>query len=89
MKGELEDKVSKLPFTSINILRPRPLKGEREHERLNEVIYTKFLDLMPKVLATPGIRPISGKKVAKKAVDAGLAQIAGIRIIGPKELHHE
>lgn len=87
MKGELEDKVSLLPFRSINILRPGPLKGDREKERLGEIISTKILDLMPKVLATPGIRPILASSVAKMAVKTGLEQFKGIRIIGPRELH--
>lgn len=89
MKGELEDKVSKLSFKSINILRPGPLKGFREKERLGEVVSTKVLDLLPDVLVTPGIRPVAAFKVAKKSVNAGLAQINGVRIIGPKEILSE
>lgn len=87
MKGELEDKVSQLSFKSISILRPGPLKGEREIGRLSEIISTKILDMMPKVLATPGLRPILGSKVAKMAVTVGLEPSNGIKIIGPRELH--
>lgn len=86
MKGKLEDGVSQLPFKSINILRPGPLKGDREKVRLGEIISTKMLDLMPKVLATPGIRPVLSSKVAKIAVNTGLSPQNGIKIIGPREI---
>lgn len=86
MKGELEDKVSTLPFHSINIVRPGPLKGLREKERLSEIVSTKILDSLPKFLVTPGMHPISAAKVAKMSVNAGLAGIRGVRILGPKEL---
>lgn len=89
MKGELEDKISKLPFKSINILRPGPLKGVREKERMSEVVSTRLLELMPKMLVTAGMRPVAGKNVARKSVKAGIAQLNGIRIIGPEELLSE
>lgn len=84
MKGELEEKISTLSFESIHILRPGPLKGHRETSRLNEVISTKFLDLMPKVLVSAGMRPVEGDRVAEVAVAAGLSAEKGIHIHGPK-----
>lgn len=84
MKGELEEKVVKLGFQSISILRPGPLKGHREKSRLREIISTAILDLMPKVLVTPGARPVDGEKVAEVAVKAGLYYKKGIHIIGPR-----
>lgn len=84
MKGELEEKISTLSFESIHIIRPGPLKGHRETSRLNEVISTKFLDLMPKVLVSAGMRPVAGERVAEVAVRAGLSAEKGIHIHGAK-----
>lgn len=84
MKGQLEEKISLLSFQSIHILRPGPLKGHRETSRLSEVISTKFLDLMPKVLVSAGMRPVAGDRVAEVAVNAGLSAEKGIHIHGPK-----
>lgn len=84
MKGQLEEKISTLPFHAIHILRPGPLKGHRESSRLGEIISTKFLDCMPKVLVTAGMRPIEGNRVASAALKAGLSQAKGINIWGPK-----
>ena len=73
-----------LKFDSIHILRPGPLKGHRDTARLTEVISTKFLDLMPKVLVSAGMRPVSGERVAEVAVKAGFSAENGIHILGPK-----
>lgn len=84
MKGQLEEKVSLLTFQSIHILRPGPLKGHRETSRLGEVLSTKFLDLMPKVLVSAGMRPVAGERVAEVAINAGIASEKGIHIHGAK-----
>ncbi len=86
MKGELEEKISTLSFEAIHILRPGPLKGHRETSRLNEVISTKFLDLLPKVLVSAGMRPVAGEKVAEVAIKAGLSAEKGIHIHGAKSI---
>ncbi len=86
MKGELEESICRLPFTSITILRPGPLKGQRETSRVGEAVATFLLDLMPKVLMTPGARPVKAELVAASAVAAVLAPSPGIRIIGPREI---
>jgi uncharacterized protein YbjT (DUF2867 family) len=84
MKCELEEKVRNLPFKSISILRPGPLKGHREKERLNEQVANGILDHLPSFLVTPGMRPVDGKKVAQVAVKEGLSGKSGVRIITPK-----
>ncbi len=86
MKGELEESTCRLPFASIAILRPGPLKGQREKFRIGEALAAVLLDLMPKVLVTPGARPIDAETVAASAVAAALRPSPGIRIIGPREL---
>lgn len=89
MKGLLEEKISTLSFSAIHILRPGPLKGHRETSRLYEIISTKFLDCMPQVLVTAGMRPIAGDKVASAALKAGMSQVKGINILGPKMILKE
>jgi uncharacterized protein YbjT (DUF2867 family) len=86
MKGELEEKLSKLPFASLFILRPGPLVGTRSKPRWQEKISTMFLNLLPKALVSPGMRPVSGERVAEVAVRSGLSNEVGIHIIGPRRL---
>ncbi len=87
MKGELENKIASIPFHSINILRPGPLKGEREGVRIKEVLTNKLLDLFPQTLLKPGLRPIDALKVSQVALRAGLRAEPGIHVIGPGEIH--
>ena len=87
MKGELEQKIALLAFKSFVILRPGPLVGSRVKPRLGERRSLFFLNLIPHFLLTPGMRPVLALKVAKTAVKAGLADLDGIRIIGPREIH--
>ncbi|KAA9023808.1 oxidoreductase [Niallia endozanthoxylica] len=46
MKGELEEKISKVPFESISIMRPSLLLGERDEfrfgEKAGELVFTIF-----------------------------------------------
>jgi uncharacterized protein YbjT (DUF2867 family) len=87
MKGELEQKIALLPFNSIIILRPGPLVGIRVKPRPGERCSLFFLNLIPDLLLTPGMRPVLALKVAKTAVKASLEDLDGIRIIGPREIH--
>jgi uncharacterized protein YbjT (DUF2867 family) len=84
MKGELEEKVSKLSFSSLFVLRPGPLEGKRVHRRFMEELNLKILNMLPKALVSPGMRPVQGDVVAKVAVSKGLTLEPGIHIIGPR-----
>lgn len=86
MKGELEEAVKALNFKSISILRPGPLKGVRRKKRLSEVISVKVLELMPKILVRPGMKPVNAEKVANKSINCGISSISGQHIIGPEEI---
>jgi hypothetical protein len=44
---------------------------------------------MPQVLVTAGMRPIAGDKVASVALKAGMSQVKGINILGPKMILKE
>lgn len=83
MKGELEDKIGTLPFKSVSILRPGPLKGIREKARLMEEISTAILSKLP---VGAGMKPVEGNQVAKVAIDCGLAGKPGLSLIEAKEI---
>lgn len=86
MKGKLEEEMAKLSFSSLFILRPGPLVGRRSKPRLQEELSTKFLNLLPNVLVSPGMRPVPGERVAKVAVEKGLTHAPGIHVIGPRSI---
>ncbi len=87
MKGKLEQELSFLDFKSLIILRPGPLVGQRSVPRIGEIISHAFLKVIPNVLLTYGMRPISGEKVASVAIHSMKNNHIGIKIIGPKEIH--
>lgn len=78
MKGELDEKVSRLGFTSINILRPGPLHGVREKSRPGEIFSHIVLKAIPDFFLSPGMRPVSGELVALNAIKAAKDQNRGI-----------
>lgn len=68
MKGELEERVQKLSFKRITIVRPSLLLGERDDFRLGEIIGSKIL---PALCHLPGLkkyRPITGGEVASAMI---------------------
>jgi uncharacterized protein YbjT (DUF2867 family) len=83
MKGELDEEVMKLPFESITILRPGPLKGHRERPRLMEEISTRVLSVLP---VNAGMKPVEGSQVAKVAINHGLKGNSGKRILEAKAI---
>ncbi len=89
MKGELEEAVKILNFKSISILRPGPLKGMRSKNRISEVISVKLIELMPKILVTSSMRPVSAEKVAIKSIICGLNSSAGLHFIEPEMILRE
>lgn len=85
MKGELEEKILKLPFDAINILRPGPLRGEREKPRIEEFLSVSFLGFLSHLVKI-NTEPVDSKKVAQVAVEAGLRKASGNKVIGNKEI---
>lgn len=85
MKGQLEDKIRKLPFQSVTILRPGPLTGHREKPRMMEEVSTTILSVLP---VPSGMKPVEGDQVAKVAIDYGLKGRAGVSIIEAKAILH-
>lgn len=87
IKGELEDAVSKLPFTTITIVQPNLLYGNRSNKRTLEAIGIRTFKSLNKIGILTNNRPIHGKAVAKAILYA--YQIAnGITLYKGNELYH-
>jgi uncharacterized protein YbjT (DUF2867 family) len=86
MKGELEEAINKLNFTSIRIIQPGILDGERDESRPME----KFAIQVARALVyVPGIkrfRPIHAETVAKAMINACFDESAGTRIYTLEEV---
>ena len=68
MKGELEEKIQKLPFKRISIFQPSLLLGHRKEFRLAEKLGAV---IMPLFCTIPGLRryrPIKGEQVAASMI---------------------
>ncbi|WP_413662572.1 NAD(P)H-binding protein [Microbulbifer sp. CNSA002] len=86
MKGELEEKIKKLPFKRISILQPSLLLGDRANARPGEKIGGT---LLPLICMLPGLRryrPIEGREVAKKMVYLSRQERTGIETLRLDEL---
>ena len=84
MKGELERDVQALAFSSVQILQPGPLTGEREQPRAGERLAESVLGALNAVGLLRSLRPISGEQVARAMRHA--AELTGKRRHGPSEL---
>ncbi|WP_444931605.1 NAD-dependent epimerase/dehydratase family protein [Microbulbifer sp. SSSA002] len=81
MKGELEEKVTKLPFKRISILQPSLLLGNRNHSRPGEQLGAILLPLICKLPGLRRYRPIEGRAVAGKMVRLSRQEQTGIEIL--------
>jgi len=68
MKGELEARVSALPFKRISIFQPSLLIGKRHHFRFGEKMGACLLTVLCQLPWWRHFRPISGQQVAAKMV---------------------
>ena len=68
MKGELEQKVSALPFARISIVQPSLLLGERTERRVGEQLGAWLLPLICQLPGLRRFRPIRGEEVAAKMI---------------------
>ncbi len=81
MRGELEDKVSALSFSSITIVRPGPLMGEREEPRSGEKFSLGIITRIPKALLLDSWTPVEASRVASLCVKHALRPAPGVNII--------
>lgn len=71
MKGELDEKISELPFNQIYIFRPSILAGERKEKRRAEVIGTFMVKFFTQLIPPLGkYQPIEAEKVAGALINA-------------------
>lgn len=68
MKGELEQKITALPFSQISIFQPSLLLGQRDHFRMGEKIGSWILPILGFIPGLKRYRPITGQQVAKKMI---------------------
>jgi len=69
MKGELDKKVSELPFQQLNIFRPSILAGKRKERRRGEEIGTSVLKFLAKIVPPlRKYRPIEASIVAEAMI---------------------
>lgn len=89
MKGELEQKLSKLPFPSISMIRPALLLGERKEFRLGErlgAVVTKGTAWLMKG-SLRKYKAIEGKKVADAMFKISQMNKSGVHIYSNDQLH--
>jgi len=89
VKGEMQDAVSELGYTSVVIAQPSLLLGDRaalgQPPRAAEDWTTRLLrPVMP--LLPRGVRPIDASAVARSLVQTMLAAPAGVRILSSAEM---
>jgi len=72
IKGELDEKVRKLPFRTITVLRPSILSGIREKRRTTEEWSLQLTEKLTKFIGKK-YRPIPAATVAKAMINAALS----------------
>lgn len=77
MKGELEQDIKKLDFSSIHIIQPGLLHGERNENRFGETFAYYALKTVNAVGLFKKYRPIHGKTVAQAMINAALSSKKG------------
>ncbi len=80
MKGELDLKVSQLSFSSVNILRPGLLAGERAQSRPGERIAYMVLRAINKIGLAKKYRPVEARIVARAMIRAAIQGRPGVHI---------
>ncbi|MNJ43304.1 hypothetical protein D3C77_383050 [compost metagenome] len=89
MKGELEQKLSNLPFPSISIIRPSLLLGERKEFRLGEWLGAAVTKGTAWLMMGPlrKYKAIEGIKVAEAMFTISQREITGVTIYSNDQLH--
>jgi uncharacterized protein YbjT (DUF2867 family) len=88
VKGRTEDDITALGLRSLVIFRPALLAGPREESRAAEQLATRIIVPVSRVLPV-GLRKslvTEAVTLAKRMVEEGRAMVAGVRIIGAKEI---
>jgi len=86
MKGELEDRVQSLNFSSITIMQPSLLTGDRDHVRVGESIASHVMPLLKYIPGLKKYRPIKGETVAKKMLRLSIQPKSGLHVYRLEEI---
>jgi uncharacterized protein YbjT (DUF2867 family) len=86
MKGELEDAVRKLNFSSTSLIRPGLLAGQRQEERMGEKIGYRLLNTFNALGILKRYRPIQGEIVARAMINAATEAKRGVHIYELEEV---
>ncbi|MBP1906045.1 uncharacterized protein YbjT (DUF2867 family) [Paenibacillus turicensis] len=89
MKGELEQKLARLAYPSLSILRPALLLGERNEVRVGEQLGAIVAKGTTWLMAGPlkKYKAIEGKQVAQAMYNLSQQNKAGVHIYDNKQLH--
>lgn len=86
MKGELEDAVKELPFSSIRIIQPGILAGDREEFRLGERIGIGVMSVLGHVPGLTAYKPYPAAVVARAMIHGALSEEGRIRTYTLKDV---
>jgi uncharacterized protein YbjT (DUF2867 family) len=78
MKGELERDVKELLFSSIILIKPGPLQGQRNQNRIGENIGVAVMRFFNRLGLFRKYRPIGGNEVAQAMINAYKRASAGV-----------
>lgn len=78
MKGELDRDIKKLPFSSIRILKPGILAGNRTESRPMEALSIQMMSLLGKIPFLSKYKPYPASTVAKAMIAAEAKEEKGI-----------
>jgi uncharacterized protein YbjT (DUF2867 family) len=88
VKGEAEEKIAGLQFSSLQIFRPSLLLGERNETRIGEAIAQKIMPLFSFLMigSLKKYKPISANKVARAMLKIARQNIPGTHIYPSDQL---
>jgi uncharacterized protein YbjT (DUF2867 family) len=88
VKGEVEEAIRKISFTTINIFRPSLLLGERTKHRIGEKVGAFIMSGLKYALAGPlrKYRAIQARDVAKAMVQVAQKNLKGVNILDSKQI---
>lgn len=86
MKGQLDEGVSRIPFDSINIVRPGPLYGPRKQKRTGEGWSVALVKALNSIGILKKYKPISSQQVAQAMIAVAIAAKPGVTIFENDQL---
>lgn len=83
IKGQTEDKLQKLGFKSLFILRPSLIIGERNEKRTGEEVAQNIMPFLDNIMIGPlkKYASIDAQKIANKMLSLAISQLEGTHIL--------